>query len=257
MRKLNGFLVSAVFLVYAHPCFSDGEGYIEPRFLPHLTQSAQTNGRGEISFLPFPGASPKDHYSILNSLSIGLTDDFDIGTVPVYYLATNSEFKTWNITGKMNLWTGENWAFAGGLTAQKFTYNGDGTEAEIMGYSGDLSANYLISDTYAVGVTLVSSMVSLSYKPSEGKPLRMSAVQTPDLYLDFSYRVRPKLFWVTGLSVATPLFDLAGGAVSEKKVGLGGSLIWSAKYRFISRIGLGAHWIQETEAPFLVFSLGL
>lgn len=94
-----------------------------------LGDSAQTGGHLSVNFEPMPGGHVTDHI-ILNSLTLGITDYFEIGTLPWIY-ATSSEHLDYALVAKANLYNGKNWQFGLGVSQIKLGLKNNSSDEQI------------------------------------------------------------------------------------------------------------------------------
>lgn len=229
----------------------------------HASPSAEILRPGQVAFQPYPGSNPIQDYAFLtNSLSVGVFNGWEIGTVPIMWQSTG-EYSLRNFNWKSRLWRSPEWAVAWGTQHLFYESKGKtrehydnfrvdqigiGVEYRPLGSRFQFRYNIATSQMMIQGLTLM--------RLSDGTSLKMSTWYVPggvDHYLDIGYAASDTNFWILGL---TQNHDWLSGLGSRDKAAYGAGLshAWKIKGRFLSGLSLGFH-LRERSGPKALMSV--
>lgn len=226
----------------------------------HVSPSAETLAPGQVAFQPYPGSNPIQDYAFLtNSLSVGLWDGWEIGTVPLMWQSTES-YSLRNFNWKNRLWRSQEWTVAWGT--QHLFYDSKGEMRELydsfrvdqIGFGVEyrpLSSRFQFRYNLATSQMVIQGMSLM--RLNDGTNYRMSTWYVGggvDHYLDIAYAASETNGWILGMSQNHEW--LSGlGARDAAAWGLGLSHAWKIKGRWISGLSLGFHARERTGAKML------
>ena len=230
----------------------------------HITQSAETLKQWQWAFKPFPGANPVGEYGsfLLNSLSIGLTDNWEIGFVPLAWRSSEG-MKMYNVNVRRVWYRNDWWTFSSGVQSNTIDFN-------YLSSSG--ASNYKMNIvTFVLANTAVLSPdwrlthnIALRTSTLKGKGYYIDGNGTThdlnfdqvaevyaDNYLDLSYTKSLTNVWALGLSRATDSslgMHMPGATVAW---GLGLTHTWNLRRSWISQMSFGVHQMDTGTRRYL------
>lgn len=131
-------------------------------FHSHISQSAQVARRGQVRFTPYPGSNPANHLFLANSLSVGVVDGIEVGTIPAAYVSGDGKGDELNLTSKARLLHREKWDAGVGTTHIWQRLYHDQYDLDVYQVQASLIFNYFYSSVYAAGLAVNESAMSLS-----------------------------------------------------------------------------------------------
>lgn len=213
-------------------------------FPTHSSPSAETLEPGQVSFQPYPGSNPLNKLSFLmNSLSVGLWNGFEMGVVPVLWNST-SDLSTKNFNWKLRLFRSPQWTVAVGtehiFSDPKNKSSFDGIRIDQLALSFEFRPqNQRLQYRYNFAT---SQMVVKNLLYWSGQRTDLYVSGGTDHYFDVAYAASNTNFWVLGLTYNHQLF--AGLATREEDPaapGVGLSHGWRFKSSLLSGFSLGFH----------------
>lgn len=221
----------------------------------HVSPSAETLRPGKMAFQPYPGSNPIQDYAFLtNSLSIGIWNGFEAGTVPLMWNSSDS-FTSKNFNLKIRLWRSQQWTV--GFGSQYRMYDAKGAMRESfesltinqIAFSIEnrpLGSNFQFRYNVATSQMLIYGMPQNTY-------FKMDPWIIPggiDHYLDSSYAASDTNTWILGLSHN---HEWLSGLGTKDAAGFGAGLshAWKIKNAFLSGFSLGFHVRERTGANTL------
>lgn len=227
----------------------------------HVSPSAETLRPGQVAFQPYPGSNPIQDYAFLtNSLSVGVWNGWELGTVPVMWQSTDS-YTLRNFNWKNRIWRSSEWAVAWG--SQHLFYDSKGEMRELYdSFRVDqigLGVEYRPAESrfqyrynLAHSQMVIQGMTFARFR--DGTNLKMSTWYIPggvDHYLDVGYAASDTNSWILGFSHNHEW--LSGlGTRDAAAFGAGLSHAWKIKGRFLSGLSLGFHVRERTGAKTLM-----
>jgi hypothetical protein len=213
------------------------------RFTPHITAEAWTHNQWGVSLQRSVGSNLNTDF-LLSSLSLALTDRFEIGTSPVFYFL---ETHIINVSAKYNFWRAKHFLWSLGLNVSNFNIedeNGEILEEQLDLVSLQLLMNYIPSWTdFKFGVNLNFVEASIS---------NLQNVDEDTLILGAE--------WEFGVDISKPIkeqFEITLGlgwlresgitALEAVEFGFGLSVRMYRPNKFISTPTLGLHYSPDSE----------
>ena len=225
---------------YSYISFADANDTSDRqlRFTPHITSEAWTQKQWGFNFRRAVGSNINTNV-LLSSLTVALTNRFEIGTTPFFYL---EEEHLGNISLKYNFWRTKCYLWSVGFNAGGYKLEdeeGNALEEELRLFSLQLLLNYLPDWTdlkFGVNLNFVEAYIS-----------NLNGVEENTLGLDAK--------WEFGVDMSAPFrkdyeFTLGFGwlresgitALEEVEFGFGISGRWYRPNKFISSPTLGLHY---------------
>lgn len=251
IRYFFCFLLGVVASLQAQAGF--GDGY-------HITQTAETLKPLHWSFKPYPGQNSLSLYSsvVLNSLSIGVVEGLEIGTIPVYWMLRNPRTDIRNVNLKYQVWSSEKWIVSTGFQNVFIRIKSDPSDSTSQ-FDSTMNSNTLFIATdwkfarewkliYNASVSIVtgSSKSNFGGFTYDSEIFRTSFV---DHFLDFNYLRSLSNIWTGGLSRTTE--GIFGMTLGEPLWGFGLSHTWNLRGQWLSQINLGTHLKQDGSSKVL------
>ncbi len=228
----------------------------------HIAQSAETLKQLQWSFKPYPGANPAGTSSsfITNSLSIGVTDNLEIGVVPLAWQGgSDSQMRMQNFNLRYVLFRNGFWTFSSGLQRLSMDFKTPTAQSEI-GINSLLLANTLVlNPNWRITHNLVwrhmIGQTRYEYVDAQGNAQRFEfPLNTPaynDNYLDLSYTKSITNVWSFGISHATD--SVLGFNLAEKATwGAGISHTWNLRRSWLSQLTIGFHNLDNLGSRILL-----
>lgn len=230
----------------------------------HIAQNAETLKQWQWSYKAFPGANPvtKNYSFLLNSLSIGVTDNLEFGVVPTAW-NSSKDYSLKNFNLRYVLFRNSFWTLSTGV--QMLLYE---ASTETQDYSFDVSSNVstgLLANTFVLNrdwrithnLATRSSVTTIktTYRGSGPAPFIMDfphfSEVYADNYLDLIYTKSITNVWAFGISRTTE--SILGISIPDAITtwGLGISHTWNLRNSWLTQINLGLHYMDIGSSKLL------
>lgn len=244
---------------------AESSSSLDQQGLTHLASSAQTLGAGRFAYRPYPGSSAlTDYSSFLGGFSVGLTDYFEIGTVPLLLAADNSELKSESFFWKARLYRSEETVWSVGthywtiqtkkLNPGEFDIGAIRITEMGVGFEKSLSLDWdLIVNANGVLMTLDRYPLYKVYDEiiiKEDYPINSAY----SLFVDFRQKISSSRQWTFGISRGPRIWMNFETHNLKDIWGVGLSHGWKNLKGWISSVSLGAHLLEGNRSKML-FSL--
>lgn len=234
-------------------------------FYSHLATSASTLPGNRFAYEPFPGA--RFDGLLMNSLSYGLWNGMQIGTVPLFYLTEEKSgdpgtaSHTSNYNFKWNFLSYENWEIALAYSTIRFnTYfvtpitlpNGTFTEENIYYYWSSFIVSYFFKE-WPIAISLNTSSVGLGSDNEELEKVLEKEITASENILDVNYIHNDHwAFTVSYGKIKESAFEL-----HKAYPGYGGTVTWTRNKKWFNQISLGIHHFNVIDSNKLLFSFSI
>lgn len=227
----------------------------------HVSPSAETLRPGQVAFQPYPGSNPIQDYAFLtNSLSVGLWNGLEIGTVPIMW-QSNDSFTLRNFNWKNRIWRSAEWSVAWGTQHLFYDTRGelkewyDSFRIDQVGIAVEyrpLSSPFQFRYNLATSQMTIQGMTWMRFADGTKSKLDTWFVAGGvDHYVDIGYAASDTNFWILGLSQNHEWLSGLGNR-DAAAYGAGLSHAWKTKSRFISGFSLGFHARERTGVKTLM-----
>ncbi len=228
-------------------------------FHSHLSQNARTLGPGKWSYQPYPASSSANSF-FANSISVGIGQRFEIGTVPVYWMSNSPDRLTQNANFKYNFYRSEQHGFSLAYSVLYFKYKfllSYGIPSEIHTEDKMQDFGFLYTYHYSPDVSLSFNYFihhfSAKFDPGIGVTDEVNENLQPDIMIDVETRLSPRFFITAGVALA-PL-DGSNTLISVTNYwGAGATITWVRPAKFFSAPSLGAHYVPENQKTRIMLS---
>lgn len=228
----------------------------------HLASSAQTLPQWKVSFKPYAGASGLSSNFFLNSLSIGVLDFLEVGTIPFILTASNKDLKTESLVWKARLYRSDRSVWSLGASAMKLTPKQQGSVFDSAGiniYEYGLSSEYSLNQDWDLIANLNSSRVVIDrfpiWKTADGEVITMQDYYyggDAALFLDLRKKASGQRQWVMGVSYSSSAWlEYMANRTNNYVYGVGLSLTWRKLSSWLSSLSLGVHLLERNQSKAL------
>ncbi len=216
---------------------------------PHVTIAAKTVNKGSFSYQLAPGASVT-HNVFINSLSYGVFESLEIGTIPIFYF---DKIHRYNYNFKYNFYKSNNLSLSVGFSSISF----------------DLSKEYSIVDNPPTDYKINFISFSMNYDIPKTTYYtgftfnRVSSYANKSAFLN-TYEVNDEWAIDIGKKINNK-YSLTLG-VGEHKIGItrpknsfgvGASLILTKKFSYFSNLAIGIQYLTDEKSALYLFSADL
>jgi hypothetical protein len=209
---------------------------------PHVTVKAKTLTPKTFALESTPGGSINNSF-IISSLSLGLTDRLQVGSVPTMYLAKNAQY---NFNFKYHLYRSEQFNSSIGLSRFKFTLENYQEQIDFFINFISLSFNYTPSElAYSLGFTFNQAT---AYARGYWQSYQANSEWMVDLILNDLFND-----YYLSFGVGRHQIDFAPNRDNSTQA-LGASLTSKAKLYRIKNARLGMHYLMHAGGALLLAS---
>ncbi|MEY4630624.1 MAG: hypothetical protein RIQ81_744 [Pseudomonadota bacterium] len=245
---MRNWLVLAAVFVTAIPV----RAFATVEFDQHLAGNPNTAGHLRFNFEACPGTLSvlTERNLFLNTLSVGIGNHIEVGTVPILNMVGKS--RNWTIKG--NAFRNEYVSIGAAWMRYTIAYN-SGDKNIVQNTDGfTLLGAAALSSTTHLGLSISTDYYSSNDRTVE--KYQRTIEPSYEKFVDLSRRFARNWNWSWGLSHTTNYFSpviLYGKKAYEW--GLGGSLNWHPERMLVSKIGLGTHRFLATNRNLYLMSL--
>lgn len=239
----------------------------------HIAQNAETLKQWQWSFKPSPGVNPTGSTPgfAMNSLSIGITNNIEIGTIPFAWNQSQnpgSKTKMSNYNIRRVFYRNQYWTVSTGVTwvniiselksdpSSSYSYYGS-SDMDIVSFV--LANSYVINSdwriTHNLAYRVIRGETDFTFIDKNNGTINHN--RTPftsenyfDHYLDLSYTKSITNVWAIGLSRATD--HILGISIGTRAVwGIGVSHTWNLQKSYLSQLSMGLHLMDDQSSKLL------
>lgn len=211
-------------------------------FTPHMISKATTLPQYKLALETTPGGRVGSNF-LISSLSIGVLDRVQIGTIPIFYII-NGENHKYNFNIKYNFFKSSNTSLAIGYTRIKFkldskqfsSFQNPPTSYYIN--LTNLALNYLIpNSSYGLGFEYV---IGTSYANNSAL---VSSYEASDTWgLDIMKKINSKI--TISLGIGDSQTEIAP-TDDSKSFGYGLSTLYIDQFHYFSNPSIGIHYFSD------------
>jgi len=229
------------------------------RFYPHMSEAARTIGHFNLSYDIFPGANGYNKW-YMNSINVGLSDFFQFGTVPLFYLREDAKY---NYNLKLNFLRLRQLHLAFGYS--KFVFKlpalhvteRDGSVTKVSAIDVDY-VSFIINflPRYSVLTYALSISTFSLHTDSTRLNQELEKIDYPiEWFFEISHYLTKK-FWLT-LGYGAQRTDSFKMDSKSLPRGYGATLTWLRPFniRYLQRVSAGLHYIPQVHRLLALFSL--
>lgn len=221
-------------------------------FPVHSSPSAETLMPMKVAFQPYPGSNPLQDYAfLLNSLSIGIWDGFEVGTVPLMW-TESEQTKTSNFNLKNRLFRIGEWTMALGLELIQYEIKAP----EIRQHFDSMSVTQMalaleyrpLGSDFEFRYNMASAQLNLrnyhmmKVGDTDVRLGNYAIYSDVDHYLDIQMIGSNGNMWVMGLTRNHDWLSGLANPNSHAAYGIGFSHGWKIRDYWISGLSLGLHY---------------
>jgi len=201
-------------------------------YYPHATTNPDTLASGSVSFQNTPGANVTSS-AFMSSLSIGITRDFEIGTIPLLYFQDNHQY---NFNLKYSLYKNEFSSISLGYTRMAFKTDEKQTQDRFIINLVSLISYVNISKNITLGLTFTRNS---SYVE---KNIAKSYLTGDEFSLDLAYKIHENYIISTGVGYHQMELGVSG---TRTIFGFGSSITILRPQKTFSSPSFGLHYLPE------------
>lgn len=215
-------------------------------YRPHVTVSSKTIKKNSFAYKLAPGASIT-HHLLINSLSYGLFERVEIGTIPIFY---PDNIHRYNYNIKYNFYRSKKVSSSIGFSRLIFDLSKE--KSSIANPPTEFAINYIsFSINFDIGDSDYYSAFTFNRASSYANNSAFSQTYevNDEWALDLGKKINEDYSITIGIGE-----HKTGVTEPTNSFGFGSTITITKKYRYLSNIGLGIQYLTDDKSALYLFS---